>query len=121
MEDYMENGSGLYLRQIAPMGFDNKRDALMHKVWDPTPWMVDAHTHPPGTNGYRLREIMDWCRKNFGPESLPLHGRTGDWHMGSATISGYTWIGFKTRGMMEQFVERWGQGRHPESMAVLGQ
>lgn len=92
-------GSDLYRRQIAPCP-----DDLMRKVWDGTPWMVGACTKG------RWRAIMEWCTKEFGPEAWPIHGRAGQWHIGGATVHGYTWIGFATEDMMNRFVERWGAG-----------
>jgi hypothetical protein len=94
-------GSPLYLRQIAPSD-----DELMHKVWDGTPWMVDAYTGPISNYG-RYAEIMDWCRDKFGPEAWPIHDKAGNWHSGGATVYGATWMGFATEEMMERFCEQW--------------
>jgi len=89
----------LYQRQIAPLGHDDDRDALMHKAWDETPWMIDVYTEGPGSDRYR--EILQWCEEKFGPEAWPIHDKPGDWHVGGVTIHGWTWIGFKTKEMME--------------------
>jgi len=94
-------GSDLYQRQIAP-----SEDELMHKVWDGTPWMVDAYTGSISNTG-RYREIMEWCQEHFGPEAWPIHGKPGDWHCGGVTIDGWTWMGFRTKGMMERFCKAW--------------
>jgi len=93
-------GSPLYQRQIA-----NSDDQLMRKVWDGTPWMCDAYTGP--TAGDRDDEIYKWCRDKFGPEAWPIHGHPGRWHRGGATVFGWTWMGFATEQMMQQFLDRW--------------
>lgn len=81
-------------------------DDLTHKVWDGTPWIVDAFT---GRIGDEMRDckIIKWCRDNFGEEAWPIHGKPGDWHRGGATVMGWTWIGFKTEEMMHKFIEAW--------------
>ena len=94
-------GSDIYQRLIAPVDGN-----LMHEVWDGTPWIVDAFTGPIDNYG-RFREIMDWCRCEFGDESWPIHGKPGDWHCGGATVHGWTWIGFATEEMMQKFIDRW--------------
>ena len=80
---------------------------LMHKAWDGTPWIVDVCTDSIGT--HRYREIMDWCRDQFGPEAWPLHEKEGRWHSGSVTFCGYTWMGFVSEEIMEQFCRRWAE------------
>ena len=92
-------GSDIYQRLIAPVD-----DNLMHKVWDGTPWIVDAFTGPIDNYG-RYREIMDWCRGEFGDEAWPIHGKPGNWHCGGATVNGWTWIGFANEEMMQKFIE----------------
>ena len=77
----------------------------MLKVWSPTPWMVDAFTG--GCSGDRYMEIIHWCTKKFGPQAWPIHGNPGHWYMGSATVYGYTWIGFETESMMNEFLAEW--------------
>ena len=105
----MTTGSELYQRVIAP-----KDDELMHRVWDGTSYMVDAYTGSISNFG-RYREIKDWCREQFGDEAWPIHGQPGNWHSGSATIDGRTWMGFATEDMMRRFVERWGDSERGES------
>lgn len=95
--------SELHQRQIA-----NCDDELMHQVWDGTPWMVDAYTGSISNEG-RYREMMEWCRDEFGPEAWPIHGKPGDWHCGGATVFGWTWMGFAAKDMMEKFIERWAE------------
>lgn len=101
-DDNPVQGSPLYQRQIA-----NSEDALMHQVWDGTPWMIEAYTGSIANYG-RYREIMEWCHYHFGPEAWPIHGLPGHWHSGGATVMGWTWMGFATEAMMQQFVEAWG-------------
>lgn len=95
----------LYKRTIAFNYDDTDRKALMRKVWDPTPFMVDAWTgrHEDG----RDRQMIEWCFTTFGPESSPIHGKAGRWHRGGATVNGWTWFGFSTDTELQQFLERW--------------
>lgn len=100
-------GSDLYRRTIVLSEDDRERmKDLMHKVWDRTPWMLDAYTGSCGAD--RWHEIVEWCTEQFGPEGWPIHDRPGQWHMGGATIDGWTWIGFATEEMMNRFIERFG-------------
>lgn len=105
----MTIGSNLYQRQIASREIKDKRDELMLKVWSPTPWMVDAFTG--SCSGGRYAEIILWCDRKFGPQAWPIHGKSGDWHMGGATVYGYTWIGFKNESMMNEFLAEWGEAK----------
>ena len=98
-------GSELYSRVILV-----RDDDLMHKVWKKTPWIIDAYTGNISNTG-RYREIMEWCRNNFGKEAQPIHGGIGDWRSGNATVHGYTWMGFKTKKMMNLFCKRWSKNR----------
>ncbi len=92
--------SALYGRVIAPSD-----DPLMHKVWQGTPWMLDAYTG--SINSDRWHDVIEWCRENYGQEAWPIHDRPGRWHTGGATIHGWTWLGFATEEMMTAFAERW--------------
>lgn len=93
-------GSPLYQRLIA-----NSDDQLMREVWGGTPFMCGAYTGSIADD--RDREISRWCLSEFGPEASPLHGIPGRWHRGSATVLGWTWMGFDTELAMEQFLARW--------------
>lgn len=97
----MIEGSELYQRQVANCG-----NELMHQVWDGTPWMVDAYTGTIENDG-RYERMMRWCLDQFGFEAWPIHGKPGDWHSGGATVLGWTWMGFRTREMMDRFVAAW--------------
>lgn len=80
--------------------------ALMHKAWDRTPWMVDAHTGP--TVGWgRDRNMRLWCEEAFGPEAWPIHHRPGSWFRSGVTVEGRTWFGFETEEMMKMFLAAW--------------
>lgn len=92
-------GTDLYLRM------DEERRTLLRQVWSPTPWMVDAYTGACDT--YRHLDIMHWCSEKFGPESWPLHGEPGNWHRGAFTVDGWTWYGFKTEAMLQEFLAAW--------------
>ena len=83
-----------------------ERGTLMRKVWESTPWMVDVYTGDVYDG--REHKIMSWCRDKFGPEHWPIHGKPGTWHRGGATIHGWTWMGFATKEMMDEFVQQWG-------------
>lgn len=100
-------GSELYHSVMDTFENDSKfDDELMHKVWDGTPWIVNAYTGNI-ENTSRYYDIQKWCRENFGDEAWPIHGEQGDWHRGGATIQGWTWMGFKTKEMMDKFIEKW--------------
>jgi hypothetical protein len=85
----------------------------MRKVWTPTPWMVEAYTGR--CDDVREHNMIHWCHDTFGPESSPIHGRSGDWMRGSVTINGWTWFGFATEALMRQFVGAWPQ---PDSIGA---
>lgn len=87
---------------------NDEREALMFEVWSPTPWIVDVNTGSMSDMD-RYYDILSWCNKMFGPESYPIHGKNGDWHHGSATINGWTWMGFKTKELMDTFIKQWGE------------
>ena len=95
----------LYKRTIAFNHGNTERNDLMRKVWNGTPWLVDAHTGSPDDDRYR--EMREWCREQFGPECWPIHGKPGTWQTGSVTIYGWTWFGFATEDQMKQFLEAW--------------
>ncbi|MDF1606935.1 hypothetical protein PZ897_01960 [Hoeflea sp. YIM 152468] len=97
----------LYRRTIewSEKKLDAEGHELTLKCWQSRPWMVDAFTD--GINSDREREMNEWCRDNFGPEAWPIHGKPGDWYRGSATVYGWTHIGFATVDMMNQFLARW--------------
>lgn len=91
----------LHKRMLAFNYGDDERSALMRRVWQDTPWMVDAWTGPSCEG--RDREMRDWCYRTFGDECQPIHGRPGLWRRGSATIHGWTWFGFATQGQLRAF------------------
>lgn len=67
--------------------------------------MIDVLT---GSHGEEKHcDIMRWCLEEFGPEAWPIHGKAGQWHSGSVTINGWTWIGFSTKEQMQKFLARW--------------
>ena len=81
---------------------DEESKALQHKVWDPTPWVVNVNTGSLSED--RSFEMMDWCRNNLGDESWPIHGRPGVWRRGGATIHGWTYFGFVSEKSMSEFM-----------------
>lgn len=101
----------LYERTITFDYDDEDRRDLMEKVWSVTPWMIDLFTG--NINSDRERAIREWCRENIGPEAWPIHGRIGDWQLGSATIHGWTWIGFATKGQMQSFLSAFPDAQEP--------
>lgn len=98
-------GSALYRRAMAYYDTNDRDPALQHKVWDPTPWMLDVYT---GRGDDRMRAILAWCLERFGDEAWPIHGKPGSWHMGGATLYGWTWFGFDTEEKMRAFQAKWG-------------
>lgn len=84
---------------------DAHRWQITKDVWKHTPFMVNCRTGSPGEE--RWRDIMAWCRARFGDECHPIHGRPGEWQSGSATVHGWTWMGFKTLEQLEAFEARW--------------
>ncbi|MBL8575034.1 MAG: hypothetical protein JNM13_15270 [Hyphomicrobiaceae bacterium] len=100
----MTIGSPIYQRQIAPLPADH----VMRRVWDDTPWIVDALTCLSDDQDESVaREIRAWCVAQFGPEAWPLRDHPGEWHVGCATVYGWTWIGFRTEAMMTAFRAAW--------------
>lgn len=69
--------------------------------------MTDAYTGGMARGDERYSEIMEWCRDHFGPEAWPIHDKPGEWHCGGATVYGWTWMGFATKEMMDNFAEAW--------------
>jgi hypothetical protein len=92
-------GSALFSRAMA------EADDLMRSVWAGTPWMLEAYTGGPDDE--RWEQIAYWCENQFGPEAWPIHGHVGKWHRGGATVNGFTWMGFATEEMMNQFQAAW--------------
>ena len=97
----------LYHRTMAFDYGDEERDALMHKVWDGFPWMVNAYTGGYSRNQDREYDIQEWCRENIGEQASPIHGKPGRWYRGSATVDGWTFMGFATKEDMDRFVAHW--------------
>ena len=98
----MTEGTEIYHQLMAsPQG-----DELMHKVWDNTPWIIDCYTESISYHG-RYQKIRNWCVENFGNEAWPIHDKPGNWTVGGATINGWTWIGFHTEKMMNEFLKQW--------------
>lgn len=98
-------GSDLYHRIISFDYGDEKRRALMEKVWSITPWMVDAYTGR--VSNERDIDIREWCRERIGDEAQPIHEMPGKWQRGGATIDGWTWFGFTNMADMDAFVAAW--------------
>ncbi len=94
---------------------DTKMLALSHKVWDPTPWVIDVFTGSYNTDEGmgRRHDMSDFCVAHFGKESWPIHDKPADWHWGGATVDGWSWIGFKTEAMMQQFLTAFPQELPP--------
>jgi hypothetical protein len=73
--------------------------ALRHKVWDPTPWVIDVRS-----DDEKRFEHREWLFNNVGKESWPIHEKPGDWYFSGATVQGQTWLGFSTEEMMQRFI-----------------
>ena len=112
-----EMGTDLYRWLMSESANNQDGGELEYKIWSPTPWMVDVFTGQISNSG-RFREIMEWCREKFGPESLPIHGKEGVWRSSSATVYGWTWMGFDTQERMKEFLQVWGNSK--EAAAAAG-
>ncbi|OYX79617.1 MAG: hypothetical protein B7Y77_01650 [Bradyrhizobium sp. 35-63-5] len=95
----------LYERTMAFEYGDAERSGLMHKVWSPTPWMIDVYVGQ--WEDGRERRILEWCYDTLGQESSPIHRHIGRWRRGNATICGWTWFGFAMEGDMQAFEAVW--------------
>lgn len=93
----LPEGTPLFHKFMAEYG--DEHNGINRRVWSPVPWMVDVLTEG------RERDILEWCFETWGPESHM--GSEGKWHRGGATIYGWTWFGFSTRKIMDEFVARW--------------
>ncbi|MGJ4893732.1 hypothetical protein ACQR2B_06830 [Bradyrhizobium oligotrophicum] len=100
-------GTDLFRRAMAFDYGDAERSAIMREVWTPTPWMVEAYTGR--CDEIREHNIIHWCHDAFGQAASPIHGRTGDWQRGCATVHGWTWFGFSSEALMRQFLGAWPQ------------
>lgn len=97
----------LHKRMLAFDHGDKERDDLMEMVWRDTPWMVDVYSGGYSRNLDREHDILTWCYDRFGEQCFPIHGKTGRWQRGTATVDGWTWFGFSTEAEMLAFVEHW--------------
>jgi len=97
----------LYQRTMAFDYGDTERNAIMHKVWDGFPWMVNAYTGGYSKHRDREHDILTWCHENIGEQASPIHDRHGRWYRGSATVDGWTFMGFVSKEEMEKFIARW--------------
>lgn len=102
--------TGLYNRVIK----HNKESHhdLMVFAWSHTPWMINVYVGSPSRDGEREAlcrdtEIKKWCLDTFGRECWPNQGRDGDWQRSQATIDGWTWFGFKSKQLMDNFLKKW--------------
>jgi hypothetical protein len=82
-----------------------KGSPALGKLWAETPWVVRHWTD--SINSVRYEEIHDWLSDHFGRAKDFVLNDEGNWMMGSATIKGYTRIGFSTEEAMKEFVEEW--------------
>ena len=107
MNAIAEVGTDLYQRMLAWSREEGERGKSLAEEWEPTPWIVDAYTGGHHNEMGREYDISQWCIEHCGPESVPMRGQKGQWKRGGATIDGYTWMGFATEEMMQQFCEAW--------------
>jgi len=100
-----ENGTALY-RDIIEHDYGNSdTQALMRKVWSPTPWVITVKDFEP--NSSEWFNFVEWACIEIGPESWPIHDRPGDWYRAGATINGRTNYGFSSEEAMEKFTARY--------------
>lgn len=95
----------LYRRILAFDFGDAERSTLMRKVWQPTPFVVDVWTD--GVNSTRYRDLLQWCFDELGAPCAVIHGCSGRWQLGGATVHGWTWFGFAEEADMVRFLARW--------------
>ena len=77
---------------------------LTAKMWSRTPWMATVFT---GSHlSERREEILSWLRER-GTEAQPLREISGEWQVGSATLYGWNWVGFRTGAKLRRFLARW--------------
>lgn len=88
-------------------GPEPERVELMRKVWAGHPWIVDTYTGGYSNDRDREHEILTWCYENFGEQASPIHDKPGAWYRGSATVNGWTWMGFTTEADMLKFAAHW--------------
>lgn len=94
-------GTPLYERMLNFSYPDAERGKLMREVWGGTPFMTNCNTG--SADERRMDQIRTWCRQRWGDEALPIHGRAGRWHVGGATVFGWTWFGFESADMLCEF------------------
>lgn len=99
--------TALYERMLAFDHGDAERAELMRKVWGGHPWMVNAYTGGHSSGRDREYAILTWCIDQIGEQASPIHGKPGLWYRGSATINGWTWMGFTNEADMNRFIEQW--------------
>lgn len=106
----MISGTDIFRRAIdaAMYDGDEERAELMRRVWEPTPWMADVWTGGLSHEFGREQEVREWCTAHFGPECFVIGGRDGKWQRGNATINGWSWMGFATDEMLNEFMAVWG-------------
>lgn len=111
----MDKGTNLFKRTMAWAEREGDRGKIMRKVWEGTPWMVNAYTGKIENHG-RYRDMVDWCYENFGNEASPIHDTPGSWHRGGATVHGWTWFGFDSEERMNLFCKAWPTPDHAISL-----
>lgn len=85
--------------------YDSCDDLLLRQIWAGTPFIVDAYTGSVGQA--RWYEMAAWLNERFGPQAFPWTDKKGRWFLGSATIHGWTWLGFDTQEALDEFAARW--------------
>lgn len=98
-------GTALYNDIVRHDYGDADTQALMRKVWSPTPWAINVIDFEP--NSKEWFAFVKWAEENIGPASWPIHDRPGDWYRAGATINGRTNYGFSSEEAMEKFIARY--------------
>lgn len=82
----------LYEQWVA--GDTSEHGDLMRAVWSNNRWIMNVFTGRCASE--RDYEIRQWLNDTFGRETWPFGEtpRPGRWMRGSATLDGWTWIGF---------------------------
>ena len=74
-------------------------------TWASIPWIIDVYVGMDYPVNRREQEMDIWCTEHFG-RALTMFNKKGKWGHGHATIHGWTWRGFATEEMMNQFQEQ---------------
>lgn len=82
---------------------DPERSEIVRKVWTVTPHMIECYTDRIGSD--REISIREWLLENLGHPASPIYNRDGVWQFGGAVVYGWSFLGFATKELLDQFLE----------------